>query len=73
MAVSDLFYSSSDGDVVDAIVARHYGNTRGGKVEAVIAANQGLAEVGAVLPAGIRIKLPDLDEDQPEETVQLWG
>jgi len=71
--VSDLYYVSVDGDMLDQIVAGHYGDTLGGKVEAVIAANPGIAALGAVLDAGLRIRLPDLDTATPVETEQLWG
>lgn len=69
----DLYYDSSDGDVLDAIVSAHYGDTLDGKVEAVLAANPGLAALGAVLDAGVRITLPDLSTTGPVETEQLWG
>ena len=72
-AVSDLFYVSSEGDVLDEVVAGHYGDTLDGKVEDVLAANPGLAALGAVLEAGIRISLPDLSASKPLETEQLWG
>lgn len=71
--VSDLYYVCSDGDVLDAVVARHYGDTLGQKVEAVLGANPGLAALGAVLRAGTRITLPDLAQSEKSETVQLWG
>ena len=72
-AVSDLYYVSSDGDVLDAIVAAHYGDTLDGKVEAVLDANPGLSALGAVLNAGVRIVLPDMSSTGPAETEQLWG
>lgn len=72
-AVSPVYYNSSDGDVLDAIVAGYYGDTLDGKVEAVLAANPGLAALGAVLDARVRILMPDLSTSGPSETVQLWG
>lgn len=72
-AVSELSYVSSDGDVLDAIVAAHYGDILDGKVEAVLAANPGLAALGAVLEAGVRITLPDLSTSERMETEALWG
>jgi len=48
------------GDTVDAICWRHYGRTDG-TVEAVLEANAGLADFGAVLPAGTVVFLPDLN------------
>ncbi|MCD3716391.1 tail protein X, partial [Escherichia coli] len=45
-----------DGDVLDAICATHYGTENLSAVlTLVLEANQGLAEKGAVYPAGIRI------------------
>ena len=72
-AGSALSYVSSDGDVLDEIVAAHYGDTLDGKVEAVLDANPGLAALGPVLDAGVRIALPELETPDPVETVQLWG
>ncbi len=72
-AGSDLFYVSSEGDMLDQVIAAHYGDTNGGKVDAVLAANPGLAGLGVVLEPGVRILLPDLSEAQPAETEQLWG
>lgn len=72
-AVSDQFYVSKEGDVLDQIVNAWYGDTSGQKLEAVLAANPGLAALGAVLGAGVRIALPDLASDTQTETEQLWG
>ena len=71
-AVSDLYYNTSDGDVLDQIVSAHYGEASG-QVEAVLAVNPGLAALGAVLGAGVRIALPDLSDSTSTETAQLWG
>ena len=46
------------GDTLDAICARYYGRTEG-VVETVLAANPGLAELGAVLPHGTAVELLD--------------
>lgn len=59
------------GDTLDVICARHYGRTEG-VVETVLAANPGLAELGAVLPYGTAIELPDTDTAPTAETVNLW-
>lgn len=72
MAVSDQFYVSKDGDVLDQIIFNRYGNTSNGQVEAVLAANRGLAALGPVLEAGVRIRLPDLVDATPTETISLW-
>ena len=72
-ADSGHYYLSKDGDVLDEIVFAHYGNTANGQVEAVLSSNPGLAALGAVLDAGVRIYLPDLSNSAPPETDQLWG
>lgn len=51
---------SVDGDRLDWICRRHYGELFAGAVEAVLAANPGLAALGPVLPAGVEIEMPDL-------------
>lgn len=60
-------------DTVDAICWRHYGRTAG-VVEAVLDANPGLADRGAVLPAGVLVTLPELQTTAPErQMVNLWN
>ena len=60
------------GDMVDAICRRVYGD-ESGFVEAVLDANPGLAALGPILPEGTLVVLP---EAQPEPTqeplVTLW-
>ncbi len=59
-------------ETVDALCHRHYGTTKG-VVEAVYAANPGLAELGAILPHGTVVELPKLDTQPATETViNLW-
>lgn len=61
------------GDSVDAIAWRVFGRTAG-LVEQIFEMNPGLAELGAILPDGTEITLPDAAEtDQPTtQLVQLW-
>ena len=75
--MADVIYTSQDGDTVDLVCYRHYGNTVG-KVEAVLAANPGLAAMGPVLQKGIEFTLPGLTEPEEkvtinEGTVKLWS
>lgn len=63
-------YTTIDGDMVDAVCRRHYGRRRGA-VEAVLAANPGLAAQGPLLPAGVEILLPDLPDPAPP-VERLW-
>lgn len=59
------------GDTLDAICARYYGRTEG-VVEAVLDANPGLAELGAILPHGTAVELPDVQSSPVAETINLW-
>ncbi|EPR9083175.1 tail protein X [Cronobacter dublinensis] len=59
------------GDTLDAICARHYGRTEG-VVEAILTANPGLAELGAVLPHGTAVELPDIEPAPAAESINLW-
>ena len=73
-------YTTKDGDTVDYICAKFYGATDGGRVEAVFAANPGLADIpltpGAVpgpeLPAGIKITLPVV-APQAKQIKRIFG
>ncbi len=65
-------YRTKDGDVLDALCAKHYGDTPY-RVEGVIAANPGLAALGPVLPSGLIIELPEVeDAAQERPTIRLW-
>ena len=62
---------AQQGDTLDEICARYYGRTEG-VFEAVLIANPGLAEFGAVLPYGTAIELPDVQTSPVAETINLW-
>ncbi|XVN14887.1 tail protein X [Pseudomonas corrugata] len=62
---------TSDGDLLDTVCHHYYGHLNG-TVEAVLAANQGLADEPQPFRAGVIIVLPDLPA-QTLEDVQLWG
>jgi len=64
-------YITSDGDVVDLICSRFYGD-ESGFVERVLNANYGLADRGAILPAGIKINLPEISTTPHLLTLSLW-
>ncbi|MBC6416877.1 MAG: tail protein X [Rhodospirillales bacterium] len=64
-------YRTRDGDMVDALAKAHYG--REDMTAAVYRANPGLAAKGAVLPAGILIRLPDPGPEPVRRPVRLWG
>jgi len=67
------YYRSKDGDTVDLIVWRYYGRQNNLIVERVLEENPGLADHGPSLPAGLRIALPEIAEEQQTESVRLWG
>lgn len=64
---------SQQGDSVDALCHRHYGQTHG-LVEQVLLLNPGLAAYGPVLPMGITVQLPDRLTPSPVAAplVNLW-
>ena len=59
------------GDALDALIVEHYGaDALSVALAAVLAANIGLARHGLVLPAAVRIELPDLPVTQ--QRIALW-
>jgi phage tail protein X len=68
-----LNYKTSDGDVVDFIAFKHYGEQSPAVLRAVYDANPGLADQGAMLPRGLTIVLPDIVKPATMTTgVSLW-
>lgn len=66
-------YKSRAGDVVDDIAWRQYGVVNETILSTVLEANPGLAGYGPVLPAGVDILLPDIEQTTPaSEGVKLW-
>lgn len=68
-------YRTKTHDVLDAIIMTAYGTCNDAMLAAVYRANPGLAEYGAVLPAGVLVALPD--QIQPTQStgtqgVSLW-
>lgn len=61
------------GDTLDALCWRHLGSTAG-VVEAALETNPGIATLGAVLPHGTLIELPEPAATAPTRrpVVQLW-
>lgn len=66
-----IIYITKDGDVLDAICFQYYGNTT--IVEKVLEANRHIADIGAIFEAGVKITLPDLDQEEATESVKLWS
>ena len=65
-------YTTRDGDMLDAIVYRYYGNIAG-VLEAVYSINPGLCEKPLLLPAGLMIELPVLEEPGEKAEIDLFG
>ncbi|MEC6743287.1 phage tail protein [Pseudomonas sp. MAFF212428] len=61
---------TSDGDLLDTLCQHYYGHLSG-SVEAVLDANQGLADEPQPFRAGVLIRLPELPAPA-EAVVQLW-
>lgn len=68
-----MIIRSLQGDSVDAIAWRVFGRTVG-IVEQILDMNTGLAGLGAILPEGTEITLPDpADTEKPTaQLLQLW-
>ena len=69
--MSDTQYLTKQGDMLDAICFKHYGE-RPHSVEAVLDANSGLAGYPPKLPAGLIIILPDLGAAIDTSKISLW-
>lgn len=65
-------YTTVQGQTVDMVCRKVYGD-ESGYVEAVLAANPGLASKGIVLPILTKIFLPDLEiTPEADQLVTLW-
>ena len=66
-------YTTSDGDTLDYVCWKAYGQ-QSGAVEAVLLANRGLADLGEVFAAGVTIVLPEIAAPATElQPIRLWG
>ncbi|TDJ77630.1 phage tail protein [Pseudomonas putida] len=61
---------TSEGDVLDTLCQHYYGHLNG-TVEAVLEANQGLADEAQPFRSGVLIRLPEVNVPGTA-TVQLW-
>jgi phage tail protein X len=65
-------YTTRQGETIDLACLAHYGRTVR-VVEAVLAANPGLAGLGPVLPFGTEILMPDMPSVSAERRLMsLW-
>lgn len=66
-------YKTSQGDTLDFICWKYYGQ-QSGAVEAVLLANPGLADLGPVLPINTEITLPVLTQPARQaQPIRLWS
>lgn len=56
------------GERLDRIARAYYGTERGGTVEALLDANPGLADLGAIVPEATAIDIPAEVETKPATT-----
>lgn len=67
-----IIYTARDGDVLDQICQNYYGSATK-IVEQVLEANPHLAELDAVLDAGVKITLPEITIQKEYEVIKLWS
>lgn len=65
-------YTTKAGDMLDEIAFKHYGSTANRVVEQVLEANPGLADLGSILPLGVRIALPSITAPSQSQGRKLW-
>lgn len=65
-------YIAKDGETLDFICWLAYGKTTG-IVEQVLAANRHLSEEPAILTAGTKIELPEIETKTNQQKIKLWG
>lgn len=66
-----IIYTTSDGDVLDAICNKYYGATSG-IIEQVIEANRHLELEADIFTAGTKITLPEITQSKEVQIVKLW-
>ena len=57
---------------LDRLARRIYGTEQGGTVEALLAANPGLADAGLNVAGGLTVETPEVDLTPPDQTVKPW-
>ncbi len=64
-------YVTVGGETVDYIAWIERKLPRGG-AQKILDANPGLAELGAVLPAGVKVIIPDIQIKKTKTTPRIW-
>ena len=65
-------YLTKAGDTLDEIAYRYYGNTNNKVVERILEMNFGISQYEALLPAGVLIELPEVQQSTETRKVKLW-
>ena len=65
-------YTTKEKDMLDAIVHKYY-KGQAGALEAVYNANPGLCEQPLLLPAGLVVELPVLNQTGTTNKIDLFG
>lgn len=65
-------YLTKAGDTLDEIAYRYYGNTNNKVVERILEVNFGISQYEALLPAGVLIELPEVQQSTKTLKVKLW-
>ena len=66
-----ITYTTKDGDILDDICYIYYGHLTG-TVEKVMQANYRLSQYEPILPAGIKIILPEIKTKSSIDIVRMW-
>ncbi|WP_110974780.1 tail protein X [Acinetobacter sp. WCHAc060042] len=65
-------YLTKAGDMLDEIAYLYYGNTNNKVVERILEVNFGISQYDALLPAGVLIELPEVQQSTETRKVKLW-
>ena len=70
-----MIYITADGESVDYIAWKYYGESSNANVSAILSANAGLADYGPILPSGLSVTLPSaaaVTAQTASSGVKLW-
>ncbi|MDH0657529.1 tail protein X [Acinetobacter johnsonii] len=65
-------YLTKAGDMLDEIAYLYYGNTNNKVVERILEVNFSISQYDALLPAGVLIELPEVQQSTETRKVKLW-
>ncbi|PWV97693.1 phage tail protein X [Hoeflea marina] len=72
MAIEQTVATLAPGERIDRLARRIYGDETTGGVEALLAANPGLADYGGELPGGLALSVPNITAESIRETIRPW-